>query len=432
MIRITGFKNLILFNLCLILALLIRLQQVDNDDGGENLFMGAPSDEYDYFQEDLATIAFPCFDEMRREQRLCDVTIKVSLLRMSSIMFNSNSSSSISKIDGSLFLAHRVVLAATIPYFKAMFTCDMMEARQDVIDIQQSLDGHAFECLLNFAYTGQIRITTANVQSILVASSFLQLTKVRDACCDFLKKRLHANNVLGVKGFADTLGCVQLVEAAHKFIEKQFEEVAKSEEFLHLSFHEVTEMISKDELNVRGEETVFEAVMAWVKKDPDKRSTCLPHLLTHVRLPLMTPQYLTDFVATEQLIRSSHACRDLLDEAKDYHLMPERRPLLQSFRTRPRCSSDVQGLIYAVGGLTKNGDSLSTVEVYDPQQGRWRMAEAMTMLRSRVGVAVMDLKLYAIGGYNGSERLSTVEVFDPEKKTWTKVAPMNCKRRYDS
>lgn len=109
--------------------------------------------------------------------------------------------------------------------------------------------------------------------------------------------------------------------------------------------------------------------------------------------------------------------------------MPERRPLLQSFRTRPRCCSDIQGLIYAVGGLTKSGDSLSTVEVFNPSTGKWQMAEAMTMLRSRVGVAVMNNKqLFAIGGYNGTERLSTVEVYDSEKKTWTKVAPMNCKR----
>lgn len=45
----------------------------------------------------------------------------------------------------------------------------------------------------------------------------------------------------------------------------------------------------------------------------------------------------------------------MLDEAKDYHLMPERRLLLQSFRTRPRCVSYIRGHIYAVGGLTKSG-----------------------------------------------------------------------------
>ena len=75
------------------------------------------------------------------------------------------------------------------------------------------------------------------------------------------------------------------------------------------------------------------------------------------------------------------------------------------------------------------GDSLKTVEFFDPIIGRWQMAENMSMLRSRVGVVVMEKKLYAIGGYNGLDRLATVEVFDPVTKVWDKIAPMNCKRR---
>lgn len=82
-----------------------------------------------------------------------------------------------------------------------------------------------------------------------------------------------------------------------------------------------------------------------------------------------------------------------------------------------------------MGGQTKSGNSLSTVEVFDPIVGRWKDAEAMSMLRSRVGVAVMKNKLFAIGGYNGSERLNTVEVFDAETKRWSRVASMNSKRR---
>lgn len=75
------------------------------------------------------------------------------------------------------------------------------------------------------------------------------------------------------------------------------------------------------------------------------------------------------------------------------------------------------------------GDSLSTVEAFDPVVGRWTLAEAMSMLRSRVGVAVMRNRLYAIGGYNGTDRLATVEVFDPIKKSWSQVSSMHCKRR---
>ena len=58
------------------------------------------------------------------------------------------------------------------------------------------------------------------------------------------------------------------------------------------------------------------------------------------------------------IVRLFWLSRDLLDEAKDYHLMPERRSLLQTFKTRPRCCTDVVGVIYAVGGLTSSGKIL--------------------------------------------------------------------------
>lgn len=365
----------------------------------------ANDDSITFVQNDLACSSFPIFEDIKHLGKLCDVTLKV---------------------EDRCFFAHRIILAGTIPYFHAMFTHDMVESTQEIITIKE-IDPEALELLINFAYSGKVVISTSNVQSLLVGASFLQLGKVRDACCDFLKKRLHPNNVLGVQSFADALGCTTLVEATNRYIQMYFTEVARSEEFLNLSFVEIKDIISRDELHITSEEQVFEAVIAWIKFDSN-RIVYLPELLTQVRMPLLTPQYLTDHVATEELIRTSHQCRDLLDEAKDYHLMPERRPLLQSFRTRPRCCPDIIGCIYAVGGLTKSGDSLSTVEMYDPKIGRWQMGEAMTMLRSRVGVAVMHNKLYAIGGYNGTERLSTVEVFDPERRAWTTAASMNCKR----
>lgn len=149
------------------------------------------------------------------------------------------------------------------------------------------------------------------------------------------------------------------------------------------------DIIRRDELNVRTEENIFEASMRWIKWE-ENRASLLPQVLSKVRLPLLTPQFLADRVATEDLIKTSHQCRDLLDEAKDFHLMPERRALVQSFRTRPRCYDYVIGQIFAVGGLTKNGESVSTVEIFDPLTREWKMGEAMSMLRSRVGVAVSE------------------------------------------
>ncbi len=42
-----------------------------------------------------------------------------------------------------------------------------------------------------------------------------------------------------------------------------------------------------------------------------------------------------------------------------------------------------------------------------------------------MAVAVLQGKLYAIGGYNGLERLATVEVFEPDCKKWKRVASIS-------
>ncbi|MEE6467543.1 hypothetical protein FKM82_007301 [Ascaphus truei] len=363
---------------------------------------------------DLPSRGYGVMEEIRRQGKLCDVTLKVGEHK---------------------FSAHRIVLAASIPYFHAMFTNDMMECKQDEI-VMQGMDPSALEALINFAYNGHLAIDQQNVQSLLMGASFLQLQNIKDSCCSFLKERLHPKNCLGVRQFAETMMCTVLYDAANRFIHEHFVEVSMSEEFLALTFDEVLELVSRDVLNVKAEEQVFEAALAWVRYDREQREAFLPELLAMIRLPLCRPQFLTDRVQQDDLVRCCHKCRDLVDEAKDYHLMPERRPHLPAFKTRLRCCTSIAGLIYAVGGLNSAanfyaGDSLNVVEVFDPIANHWEKCQPMTTARSRVGVAVVNGLLYAIGGYDGQSRLSTVEVYNPEVDTWTKVGSMNSKRRWN-
>lgn len=50
---------------------------------------------------------------------------------------------------------------------------------------------------------------------------------------------------------------------------------------------------------VDSEEPVFEAVLTWVKHAGKEREESLPELLQHVRMPLLTPRYITDVVDAE-------------------------------------------------------------------------------------------------------------------------------------
>lgn len=59
-------------------------------------------------------------------------------------------------------------------------------------------------------------------------------------------------------------------------------------------------------------------------------------------------QFLADMEANP-LLMDSVECQRLVMEAMKYHLLPERRPLLQSPRTRPRKAT--VGALFAVGGM---------------------------------------------------------------------------------
>jgi len=48
----------------------------------------------------------------------------------------------------------------------------------------------------------------------------------------------------------------------------------------------------------------------------------------------------------------------------------------------------------------------------------------MATARSRHAVAVLDGKLYAVGGSGGGGTLSSVERYDPALNAWEAVAPM--------
>ena len=50
----------------------------------------------------------------------------------------------------------------------------------------------------------------------------------------------------------------------------------------------------------------------------------------------MSPKFLVGTVGADLLIKSDEACRDLVDEAKNYLLLPQERPLMQGPRTRSR------------------------------------------------------------------------------------------------
>ena len=276
-------------------------------------------DEYHFVERTHPAQVLSGLNELRQSKQFCDLTIVC---------------------DGVEIECHKIVLASFSPYFQAMFSVDLKESQQDKVCIQ-GVESDMIKLLIDYAYTSVVQITKTNVQSLLSAANLLRILPVRDACCFFMEKNMDEVNCLGIHCFAEAHACTDLQQKAKKFTLCYFSEVCQQDEFLHLSQDKLIEFISDDELNVDNEEIVFNAVMQWLNEDFDTHSKDFHKVLQYVRLPLLSPYFLHDCVEKHGIITESNECRRLVEEAKTYHLLLDRRAEMTSLRTRPRKASGI-------------------------------------------------------------------------------------------
>ncbi|KAL3879969.1 hypothetical protein ACJMK2_032245 [Sinanodonta woodiana] len=323
---------------------------------------------------------------------------------------------------------HRTVLACVSMYFRAMFLSEMAESKQSVIIIKD-IDEDAMEKLINFAYTSKIKLTVNNVQPILYAASILQIEKVAEASCEFMRIHLHPTNCIGVREFAEQHNRTSLMKVAEDFICENFLEVTKTQEFKTMPYDLFKKIIGSDNLNVNSEVEVHEVVMNWVREDLKNRKEYLAVLMLKVKLPLVPTSYLMENVATDELVRKDFDCRDLVDEAKHYQMCQASLVSEMKITERMRPRKSYAGVIFCVGGRGASGDPFKSIECYDPHKNKWFMTAEMTSKRRHVGVCASNGLLYAVGGHDGEEHLNTAERFDPKTNKWTPILSMGTKRR---
>lgn len=99
----------------------------------------------------------------------------------------------------------------------------------------------------------------------------------------------------------------------------------------------------------------------------------------------------------------------------------------------------VNGIIYVFGGYnSKNRDIRNwklpvVVEAYNPQTDTWIKKTDMPISRINFRLGVVDEKIYLVGGTTGfgaghEERMDRVDIYDPETDTWAKAPKMPTRR----
>ncbi|KAL6456284.1 hypothetical protein MHYP_G00348270 [Metynnis hypsauchen] len=187
------------------------------------------------------------------------------------------------KVDGAEFTADKRALSESSAYFSRLFSSVWSPSGKRVYSIP-GVSAEMMGLIIEYAHTHSITINKENVQELLVAADYLCVMGLVQACCQFLEDQLCVENCIGTWVFAEFYSCWQLQQKAYLFILHHFEEIVRvSEEFLDLSLTQLSNIIEKDDLNVKQEETLSKAIQQWISHKPDERQEHLPALLAKVR-----------------------------------------------------------------------------------------------------------------------------------------------------
>lgn len=222
------------------------------------------------------------------------------------------------KIKDKEFPCHRLVLAASSPFFKAMFLSELEESKKREIvlkDVEPSVMG----MILRYLYTSDITLTEQNVQDIFMVANMYQIPSIFSVCVSYLQEKMVLGNCLAIFRLGLLLDCPRLALAAREFICERYLVVVRDQDFLQLGASELGILITSDALNVECEEQVFESLMDWVKHDETNRLKHVPELLQCIRFRLIPLDYFKEKVERHQYIRFNQEIQKELELVKDAH-----------------------------------------------------------------------------------------------------------------
>lgn len=170
---------------------------------------------------------------------------------------------------------------------RALFTTTLHGT--EVKDVRLSgISSETMNQLISYAYLRHINVNEDNVRTLLITADYLSILGILKICCDYLTSMLTPKNCISIMQFAKAHFCQDLAQKAETYLLRNFNEVSvQSEEMLQLSLEDFKSIVSHDYLNVKSEDTVWEAILRWIDHDPEKRKQHIVTLMQTIRLGLL-------------------------------------------------------------------------------------------------------------------------------------------------
>ncbi|XP_068684090.1 kelch-like protein 3 [Montipora foliosa] len=279
-------------------------------------------------------------DALRRSERFCDVSVAVKEEE---------------------FKAHKLVLAASSPFFLSLLESDMKESKEHLIKIElEEATAAVIEQVIAYIYTGNVSLTEENSHDLIATADYLLLPGLKALAGEFLKMNLTTENCVFNYYFAEKYQSFGLMEESCKMINANFSEVMGTTDFLGLDITQMLSWVSSDDVIVAAEEEIFKGILKWVRHNRSEREESFPKLLHQVRLTSISREFLLNELLGEELVKTNLDCVNFVLEYLKLILNGNGESYTKPAR---KCLERNENVIFVCGG--------QKVLCYYPSENKW-------------------------------------------------------------
>lgn len=376
-------------------------------------------------------------------------------------------------VEGKPIKCHKIILASASPYFHSRLFNGRRESPIDKIFIANVM-GHVVNDILDFVYTGQCHLTLDNVEEMLKAANLFQIAALQDMADLYLSENIDATNCLRLFKLANTINATLTREQAIWVIKNNFFHIWQSPIFRQLSCKELILLIGASDLNVPDENSVCNAILAWLEGDANKRRFMLSEILRHVRLPQKLKEYIKQTLEQDDIVKKDIVCQTLMRKVKRSNRLSMENRLSENLAIQNEAMQD--DVILILGGIINEdakfkckqqvlafnlefrkyysmaplpmgcdsgvaccrfgsdvfvsglGETRQNLARYISSQNMWRVLTPMTIGRRGHAMVLHENAIYVLGGMvdqtvDGVKRITTmIEKYDIKKNRWNLAA----------
>ena len=204
--------------------------------------------------------------------------------------------------------ANRMILSGCSRFFEAMFDLEMKEKYQNPVQIH-GVDGAAVKSVIDFMYSGKVKITSENVMKLIAASDYLQVAEVKRFCFEFLESILSSENWFAVCSAAKSYESEYLLCQVYEYVSNNFDGMVQTDEFKTLPKNDLVSLISKINRKQTNEESIFNGIVTWCRYDEEARKEEFPILFEDlINRDRISAESLEDIVLKEEMVSGSIHC----------------------------------------------------------------------------------------------------------------------------